>query len=190
MPAAAFAERAEETLEVFGVLRAMVRHLGRQRGPAVWFRGWAQLEEVAVGLCTYECRVVPGLLQTEAYTRAVMLDVPPPPSEERLEQRIAARLARQELIGRRPPIAFSLIIVEESVLPRHTGGEDVTRELIGRLLAVTESWNVELQITPLRQPYHAGTDGPMQQLLETPSGSGSDMRRDRRRDGWSLTWKR
>ncbi|MBB5126635.1 Scr1 family TA system antitoxin-like transcriptional regulator [Streptomyces griseoloalbus] len=40
------------------------------------------------------------------------------------EQRIAARPARQELLGRRPPIAFGFI-VEESVLPRHTGGEDV-----------------------------------------------------------------
>ncbi|MGW0137920.1 helix-turn-helix domain-containing protein [Streptomyces calvus] len=165
MPTAAFVERAEEALEAFGVLRAMIRHVGRQRGLAVWFREWAELEEVAVGLCTYECRVVPGLLQTEAYTRAVMLNVPPPPSEEQLEQRIAARLARQELLRRRPPIAFSFI-VEESVLLRHTGGEDVTRELIGHLLACTELWNVELQIMPLRQPYHAGTDGPMR-LLET-----------------------
>lgn len=166
MPTVAFVERAEETLEAFGVLRAMVRHLGRQRGLAVWFREWAQLEEMAVGLCTYECRVVPGLLQTEAYTRAVMLNVPPPPSEEQLEQRIVARLARQELLRRRPPIAFSFI-VEESVLLRHTGGEDVTRELIDHLLASTGLWNVELQIMPLRQPYHAGTDGPMR-LLETP----------------------
>lgn len=165
MPTAAFVERAEEELEAFGVLRAMVRHLGRQRGLAVWFREWAQLEKMAVGLCTYECRVVPGLLQTEAHTRAVMLNVPPPPSEEQLEQRIAARLARQELLRRRPPVAFSFI-VEESVLLRHTGGEDVTRELIDHLLACTELSNVELQIMPLRQPYHAGTDGPMQ-LLET-----------------------
>lgn len=166
MPTAQFVERAEEALEAFGVLRAMVRHVGRQRGLAVWFREWAKWEETAVSLCTYECRVVPGLLQTEAYTRAVMLDVPPPPTAEQLEQRIAARQARQELLRRTPPIAFSFI-VEESVLLRHTGGEDVTRELIDHLLACTELWNVELQIMPLRQPHHAGPDGPMR-LLETP----------------------
>ncbi|GHF24980.1 helix-turn-helix domain-containing protein [Streptomyces fumanus] len=166
MPSAQFVERAEEVLETFGVLRAMSRHLGRQRGLAVWFREWAGFEETAVALCTYECRVVPGLLQTEAYTRAVMLNVPPPPTEEQLEQRITARKARQELLRRTPPIAFSFI-VEESVLLRHTGGEEVTRELLDHLLACTELWNVELQIMPLRQPYHAGTDGPMQ-LLETP----------------------
>lgn len=165
MATAAFVERAEEVLEAYGVLRAMARHVGRQRGLAVWFRQWAQLEETAVSLCTYECRVVPGLLQTEAYTRAVMLNVPPPPTEEQLEQRIAARKDRQELLRRKPPLAFSFL-VEESVLLRHTGGEDVTRELLDHLLACTELWNVELQIMPLRQPHHAGTDGPMQ-LLET-----------------------
>ncbi|MFD4974658.1 Scr1 family TA system antitoxin-like transcriptional regulator [Streptomyces sp. NPDC058424] len=106
MPTALFVERAEEALESFGVLRAVARHVGRQRGLAVWFREWAQLEETAVSLCTYECRVVPGLLQTEAYTRAVMRNVPPPPTEEQLQERIAARLARQELLTPRPPVAF------------------------------------------------------------------------------------
>ncbi|MTE21660.1 helix-turn-helix domain-containing protein [Streptomyces sp. TRM43335] len=67
-------ERAEEALDAFGVLRAAARHITRQPGLASWFRLWAQLEATAVSLCTYECRVVPGLLQTEAYARAVMLN--------------------------------------------------------------------------------------------------------------------
>ncbi|MFF3685915.1 helix-turn-helix domain-containing protein [Streptomyces sp. NPDC002187] len=166
MPTAHFVERAEDVLDALGVLRAMVRHVGRQPGLASWFRAWAQLESASVSLCTYECRLVPGLLQTEAYARAVMLNVPPPPTEEEVAERIAARMERQELLIRRPPIAFSFI-VEESVLLRHTGGEGVTRELFDHLIARGELWNVELQIMPLRQPYHAGSDGPMQ-LLETP----------------------
>jgi transcriptional regulator with XRE-family HTH domain len=166
MPPGDFVERAEEALDSFGVLRAVARHVSRQPGLAAWFRLWAQLEGAAVSLCTYECRVVPGLLQTEPYARVVMLNVPPPPAEEELEERIAARMERQKLLTRRPPIAFSFII-EESVLLRHTGGEDVTRELLDRLIACVELWNVELQIMPLRQPHHAGSDGPMQ-LLETP----------------------
>lgn len=166
MPTAQFVEGAEEALDAFGVLRAVARHVSRQPGLAAWFRLWAQLEATAVSLCTYECRVVPGLLQTEAYARAVMLNVPPPPTEEEVAERIAARLERQELLTRKPPIAFSFII-EEAVLLRHTGGEDVTRELLEHLIASAELWNVELQIMPLRQPHHAGSDGPMR-LLETP----------------------
>ncbi|MEU3919983.1 helix-turn-helix transcriptional regulator [Streptomyces sp. NPDC029004] len=166
MPPGDFVERAEEALDSFGVLGAVAQHVSRRPGLAAWFRLWAQLESAAVSLCTYECRVVPGLLQTEAYARAVMLNVPPPPTEAEVVERIAARMERQELLTRTPPIAFSFI-VEESVLLRHTGGEGVARELLDRLIACAELWNVELQIMPLRQPYHAGTDGSMQ-LLETP----------------------
>ena len=57
-------------------------------------------------------------------------------------------------------------IIEQALLERHTGGERVTRELLDHLLVCTELTNVELQVMPLRQPDHAGTDGPMQ-LLET-----------------------
>lgn len=165
MPPDDFVEQAEEALDAFGALRAAARHIARRRGLASWFRLWARLEAAAVSLCTYECRVVPGLLQTEEYARAVMLNVPPPPTEEELEERIAARLDRQKLLRREPPIAFSFI-VEEAVLLRRTGGDEVTREQLDHLIQCTELWNVELQIMPLRQPYHAGSDGPMQ-LVET-----------------------
>ncbi|WP_344633622.1 helix-turn-helix transcriptional regulator [Streptomyces glaucosporus] len=165
MPPDDFVEQAEEALDAFGALRAAARHIARRRGLASWFRLWARLEAAAVSLCTYECRVVPGLLQTEEYARAVMLNVPPPPTEEELEERIAARLDRQKLLRREPPIAFSFI-VEEAVLLRRTGGDEVTREQLDHLIQCAELWNVELQIMPLRQPYHAGSDGPMQ-LVET-----------------------
>lgn len=169
MPDPVFVERADALLGGTGALLSSAPYLSRQPGIAAWFRQWARLEAVAIGLCTYECRVVPGLLQTEAYTRAVALSVPPIPGEAELEQRIAARLARQELLStRREPLCNFSFIVEQSVLERYTGGEDVTRELLDHLLDVTERhWNVELQIMPLRRPVHAGLDGPLR-LLETP----------------------
>lgn len=169
MPDPSLVERAEEALRNTGAVREAARHLCRQPGLAAWFRQWARLERVAISLYTYECRVVPGLLQTEAYAQAVSLSVPPVPDEAEMAERIAARLARQELLStsRKPPAAFSFII-EQAVLERYTGDEDVTRELLDHLLDVDERhWNVELQIMPLRKPMHAGLDGPLQ-LLETP----------------------
>lgn len=168
MPDAAFAERAEEALGNTGALRSAVRHLARQPGLAAWFRQWARLERTAISLYTYECRVVPGLLQTEGYARALSLSAPPLPDEDELNQRIAARMARHELLStrRRPLCAFSFI-VEQAVLERHTGGEQVSRELLDHLLDVDERhWNVEVQVMPLRKTMHAGLDGPMR-LLET-----------------------
>ncbi|MFH8937415.1 helix-turn-helix domain-containing protein [Streptomyces griseosporeus] len=169
MPDPAFVERAEDVLGNTGALRRAAAHLARQPGLAAWFRQWARMEQVAISLHTYECRVVPGLLQTEAYARAVSLSVPPIPDEDELGQRVAARLARQELMStrRKPPSYFSFII-EEAVLERYTGGDDVTREQLDHLLDVIDrQWNVDVQIMPLRQPDHAGLDGPLQ-LLESP----------------------
>ncbi|MFE9681142.1 Scr1 family TA system antitoxin-like transcriptional regulator [Streptomyces sp. NPDC006285] len=169
LPPRVYVERAEEVLDAFGVLRAAAKYATRQPGLASWFRGWADLEERAITLCTYECRVLPGLLQTDAYARAVIWSVPLRPTDEQVEQRVAARFARQELLstGSERPTAFSFI-VEQAILERHTGGEDVTRELIDHLLDVNDRhWNVEIQLMPLRQPVHAGLDGPMH-LLETP----------------------
>ncbi|MDA5141803.1 helix-turn-helix transcriptional regulator [Streptomyces sp. AD681] len=164
-PPVDFVERAEQTLDAFGALRGAARHLSRQPGLASWFRQWARFEAEAVSLYTYECRVVPGLLQTEGYARAVTVSVPPVKDDEQVNQQVTARLGRQELLQRRPPISFSFII-EEALVERGTGGPEVTRQLIDNLLARADQFNVELQIMPLRQVDHAGFDGALQ-VLET-----------------------
>ncbi|MEU2880092.1 helix-turn-helix transcriptional regulator [Streptomyces sp. NPDC007070] len=169
MPDPVFVERAELATGNTGALRKAAAYLVREPGLAAWFRHWARLEQTAISLYTYECRVMPGLLQTEAYMRAVSLSVPPLPGEDELNERITARLNRQVLLSpqRQRPCAFNFII-EQAVLERRTGGDEVTRELLDHLLDVIDRhWNVEIQIMPLRQPVHAGLDGPIQ-VLETP----------------------
>ncbi|NJQ01164.1 helix-turn-helix domain-containing protein [Streptomyces zingiberis] len=165
MPDRDFVERAETALGNTGALRRAAPHLSRQAGLASWFRQWARLEAQAVTLWTYECRVIPGLLQTERYARAVTESVPPVKDEEQVAKQVAARLARQTLFDRRPPIAFSFI-VEQALLERGTGGPDVTRELLDHLLERSSQFNVELQIMPRHQPDHAGFDGPLRLLAE------------------------
>ncbi|GAA4957417.1 helix-turn-helix transcriptional regulator [Yinghuangia aomiensis] len=161
-----FIAKAGPALDAHDVLAEMTETLERRKGLATWFHRWADLEDRAISLYTYECRVVPGLLQTEAYARAVITSVPPVFEDEEVEQRIAERLARQSILTRKPLISLSFII-EQAVLERQTGGPQVTGEQIDRLLEVARLRNVELQIMPLRRPQHAGHDGPMQ-LLEAP----------------------
>lgn len=168
-PERGFVESAEPVLGNTGALRKAAPHLTRQAGLASWFVQWARLEATAISLYTYECRLIPGLLQTEAYARAVILNVPPLLDPEEVEERVAARMARQEVlsVNRKPPTTFSFI-VEQSVLERHTGGDDVTRELLDHLIELIEgNWNVEFQVMPTRRVTHAGTDGPIV-LAETP----------------------
>ncbi|MFJ9079855.1 Scr1 family TA system antitoxin-like transcriptional regulator [Streptomyces sp. NPDC102278] len=164
-PSTKFVEKAEEVLDAFGVIRLAAKQLQRRRGLASWFRRWAELEETAVALNTYECRSVPGLLQPEAYARALVADVLPPPSPEEAEARVMARLARQHLLSRTPYSVFSFII-DAAVLERRTGGREVTLQLIDHLLEVTRLPNVDLQIMPMISSQHAGLGGPFC-LLET-----------------------
>ncbi|WP_030674120.1 helix-turn-helix domain-containing protein [Streptomyces cellulosae] len=169
MPDEAFVERAEEALGNTGALRKAVRHLTRgEAGLAVWFRRWARLEREAVSLCTYECRLVPGLLQSEAYARAVFEGTIPLRTDEELEVQLAVRMERQAVMRERPTVPFSFI-VEEHVFRRRFGDAEAMRELVDHVLELTAPRNVTLQVVPLEAGLHACLDGPVQ-VLETPEG--------------------
>ncbi|MET9561536.1 helix-turn-helix domain-containing protein [Streptomyces tauricus] len=166
LPPRVYVERAEEVLDAFGVLRAAAKYATRQPGLASWFRRWADLEEQAISLYTFENRLVPGLLQTEAYARTLFNERVPVLTDAQIEAQVAARTERQRLLTERPNTVFNFII-EEHVIRRSTGGSNVTRELVDHLLAVTERRNVAVQLMPTSRDVHAGLDGPIR-LLETP----------------------
>ncbi|CAL9390808.1 helix-turn-helix domain-containing protein [Streptomyces sp. enrichment culture] len=169
MPDEAFVERAEEALGNTGALRKAARHLTRgEAGLAAWFRRWARLEREAVSLCTYECRLVPGLLQSEGYARALFDNRIPLLTDEQLEAQVEARMERQRMLYERPTVPFHFI-VEEAVLRRRLGGDDVRRDQLDYVLEHTSPRNVTLQIMPLEAEYHSCMDGPLR-LLETPEG--------------------
>ncbi|MGW2703195.1 helix-turn-helix domain-containing protein [Streptomyces sp. NPDC001340] len=165
-PPRAFVERAEKVLDAFGVLREVYKHATREKGLASWFRQWAELEGQAISLYTFENLLVPGLLQAEAYARAIFAERVPMLSDSEIEAMITARVDRQFLLNDRPNTAFSFI-VEEYVLRRATGGADIMRKQIEHLLEATGPRNVELQVMPTSRGAHASMDGPIQ-LLETP----------------------
>ncbi|MFR9757793.1 helix-turn-helix domain-containing protein [Streptomyces sp. TR06-5] len=164
-PPADLVRRAEEVLDAFGALEGAARHLSRRPGLARWFLQWARLEAEAVTLCTYECRLVPGLLQTEEYARRLFADRLPPLDDAEIDARLAARTERQRLLRSRPHTAFSFI-VEEHVFLRRTGGDAAAAQQLDHILDLAELRNIEVQILPLSRESHAGIDGPLQ-LLET-----------------------
>lgn len=149
------------------VIEAAVRTLTKGAGLASWFKKWAFIEETAISLYAYECRIVPGLLQPEAYIRAAFGNSLPPLTDEQIEEQVAARLHRQKLLVEKPNVAFSFI-VEQALIERGTGGVVVTQVLIDHLLELSELRNVEIQVMPLRSRVHAGLDGPIY-LAETRS---------------------
>lgn len=112
----------------------------------------AQLQEEAKARSIWHWNplIIPGLLQTPDYARAVLgvwqAMFPVPPSEA--DRRIQSRLLRQQLLIRDPPTALS-VVIDESVLSRKYGSKAVMRKQLERLLEVSELPNVEIRVLPL-----------------------------------------
>jgi hypothetical protein len=119
-------------------------------------------EREAIALSWYDNAVLPGLLQTDPYVRAVLRNRVPAYDESEIETRTAARLERQEILHRRNPPTLSFIVWEPVLHMRISGTEQLRH-----LRAIAELPCVSLQFLPLDSPYHAGLDGPFT-LLETP----------------------
>jgi transcriptional regulator with XRE-family HTH domain len=163
---AAFTVAADRVLEAGGVLEALQDEVDRAKLPR-FFRNVALLEAEALSRFSYDPLLIPGLLQTEAYAQALLEAHFPPLDEEIVEQRVAARLARQTLLSRKnPPVVF-VFIVEEGALRRIVGSSAIMREQLEHLLACAQMRNVELQVMPTARGAHSGLNGPMVLLEST-----------------------
>ncbi|CQR60215.1 helix-turn-helix domain-containing protein [Streptomyces leeuwenhoekii] len=162
---AAFTVAAERVLQAGGVLEVLQDEVDRAKLPR-FFRNVALLETEALSRFSYDPLLVPGLLQTEAYAQALLEAHFPPLDEEIIEQRVAARLARQALLVRKNPPMVFVFIVEEGALRRVVGSKAVMREQLESLLTCSRLRNVELQVMPTARGAHSGLNGPMV-LLES-----------------------
>ncbi|MYS26816.1 helix-turn-helix domain-containing protein [Streptomyces sp. SID7804] len=167
IPPPKFIDRADELLDAGGLLKAGKEEVARAQYPA-FFRDAARLETQAVVLHVYANQAVPGLLQTEDYARAVFMMRRPLLDPETVEERVVARLARQEIFGRTPMPVISFVI-EESVLRRPLGGSGVMRGQLEQILLHGQRRNVEIQVMPTKREQHAGLGGPFT-LIETGEG--------------------
>jgi hypothetical protein len=150
-----------------GLLMAGTQFLLKARYPT-WFVDFTLLEAEAVSMYLYSNHVIPGVLQTEDYARAVISARCPPLDDEEIESRVAARLERQGLLIRKPSPVLGFVI-EEVVVRRPIGGKGVLRAQLARLLECATMRNVTLQVMPSLRETHTGLDGPLV-LLETADG--------------------
>ncbi|MFG2623425.1 Scr1 family TA system antitoxin-like transcriptional regulator [Streptomyces sp. NPDC048473] len=167
-----FLDAVDDLLDAGGLLRAAKDDVARAKARArvkhpAWFKDYAKLEADAVEVHEYGSHVVPGLLQTEAHARALFAMRKPLLDEATIEQRVAARLARQELLTRWPAPIVTCII-EESVLRRPIGGDAVHKAQLEQLIDLGQLRSLELQVMPTRRNKHAGMGGPF--ILLTPKG--------------------
>ncbi|MCX4630191.1 helix-turn-helix transcriptional regulator [Streptomyces sp. NBC_01443] len=159
IPRPEFLDKADEVLGAGGKIAAMKVDVERARYPKK-VRDLAKLESEAVEIGSYDNGVVPGLLQTEEYIRALYAVRRPAYSEDQIERLVAARVARQDIL-RRHPAPLLTVVQEEAVLRRPVGGKMVLRRQLEHLLEVGQLRNVEIQVMPTAVEEHAGLAGSL-----------------------------
>ena len=123
-----------------------------------WFKIAVGLEESATLIRAYEPQVIPGLLQTEDYARAVTRASFAGAADEEVERRVALRLARQELLRRPAPPEY-WVVMDETVLRRPVGSREVMRGQVARLIEATEMPAVTVQVIPYAAGWHPALYG-------------------------------
>jgi hypothetical protein len=131
------------------------------------------LEEAAASISWYESELIPGLLQTESYARAIIGTDKPGVDGAEIDLRVHVRMARQALLTRvtaRPDLRIAL---NEAILRRPVGGIGVMSEQLRRLLDVSELPNVDLRVVPFSTGLHHGIiSGPFVILQFPLNGDG------------------
>ena len=134
---------------------------------------YVALEAEAIAICEWEAQIVPGLLQTDEYARAVIEVGADIGDTGTIQRRLALRMARQAVLTRDPPPSLQLI-VDEAVLYREVGGRDVLCRQLTRVLDASHRPGLELLVLPFSAGAHAGqTESFM--VLEFEEGTRSPV---------------
>lgn len=120
-----------------------------------WFRMFVDLERDAASLRSVEVEIVPGLLQTESYIRALHEDGQPSGPDDDVESSVLARKERQTVFTKDDPPELSFIL-SESCLRRLVGDHAVMREQLQYLTEVACLHNVQIQVLPFDAKTYAG----------------------------------
>ncbi|MEU3772052.1 helix-turn-helix transcriptional regulator [Streptomyces sp. NPDC032472] len=164
MPTPQLLGAADALFQAEGLLSAAKEYLRREKFPARAV-DFMEHEREARSIWWYEVTLIPGLLQTEDYVRALMAKHWPPLDQETLEQRVAARLERQVLLTGKSPVAASFVVFEAALRCRW-GGVEMHREQLLSLTWDAQLPNVSLQVMPFDRAIPAAASGPMV-LLES-----------------------
>lgn len=154
-------KRIDDALKTGGYFEEMWHDLINTSPYAHYFSDAAELEPLAESICDYEPVLVPGLLQTEAYARAVFRAAQPLLPDEKIDERVANRLVRARVLkpaeGHTPPRYWS--ILDESVLRRPAGGPAVMAEQLAHIAQGVRERRALVQILLHSAGAHALMEG-------------------------------
>ncbi|RZU52115.1 helix-turn-helix protein [Krasilnikovia cinnamomea] len=148
----------DRALDTGGLFQRLLDNLVRTDQSPVWFRDWLVFEREATLVRWFDPSIVPGLLQTEDYARAIfagsrLID------DEEVERRVVARLERQEVLrAPRPP--HLLAIIDEGTLRRPVGSPETMAAQCEHLLRCADRSTIQINVVPAAAGAYAGLAGP------------------------------
>lgn len=131
-----------------------LHHFARAGHDPDWFRTYTQQEARASMIKVYETLLIPGLLQTPEYARALLIAG----GVSEVDNLLDRRMARQKVLVREDPPAMS-VLIDEAVINRPVGGVDVMRMQLARLIEASEVDGVIIRVVPYSSGAHVGMDG-------------------------------
>jgi transcriptional regulator with XRE-family HTH domain len=151
------ADLLEQTLNAHGGIDAVYPITLKGGYPSVYAEG---LESDAVKIHDWESRMIPGLVQTPEYARAVIRAARPRDSDEKIENDVQSRITRQEIFNREvPPMMW--FVFDESALYRPYGGKEVMHAQLIKLEKLGQLPNVRIQVMRFNATEHPGNEGPL-----------------------------
>ncbi|MEU5116306.1 helix-turn-helix transcriptional regulator [Streptomyces longwoodensis] len=153
VPTPEFSERLDAALGTGGLFSRLVDLVLRSQLPT-WFREVAELQSRATEIYAFEAHVVPGLLQTQEYARAVLgvLD------KADLDDRTAVRLDRQRILQKQEPPLY-WVVLSEAALYLEVGKPETMRGQLAHLLSFEDNPRINIQVLPFSAGAHAGLTG-------------------------------
>jgi transcriptional regulator with XRE-family HTH domain len=155
--------------------REQLLEMGRRATERGWWQSYSGLlpalgnliglEAEAATIRAYEPELIPGLLQTADYARAVIRAGYPGDTKEQIDRRVEIRLERQEALTRTdPPPPKVSVVLNEGVLARRVGGPEVMRAQLEHLIRERDRANVVIQVLPFSTGEHPAMVGPFTML--------------------------
>ena len=142
-----------------GLIEEWAEHVRKNGGGPFpkFFIDWVDEEKTATVLLYWAPTLVPGILQTEAYARAIL--APEAHDAESPEDRLTGRMERQQILARPQPPTVT-VIMSEMVLHRNIGGPAIMYEQLIHLADISERPKIIIQIIPKEKGAHVGLAGP------------------------------
>jgi transcriptional regulator with XRE-family HTH domain len=159
-PTADFAARCDDVFDAPGTFAELQELIAREAWPD-YFAPVVEFEKSAVQVHEYSPIVVPGLLQTCEYARAVIGSGQPYLTSDEVEQKVSARMERQGIFQRESGRPRIWEVIPEGALRHVIGSPEIMRDQVDRLITLATSSDVVLQALPFSAYDHPGTDGPI-----------------------------